>query len=820
MNCRVLRCSGQGFLGDSDYGEIAYNYVDYIGGGLLDSNGTMLRSGFDHAIYFSGVGTSIHDNFFGRSLSGFSGQIIPKDGGPPITIANNVFYGSCGDGMTLYAGDNAVITGNVFTSHPVVWYGVEQGYTGTGMRIFFTSPNAVVSGNYVEGAVAGLVFLSAQPDPRTQAETGIEIVGNTLVGGYSPGQIDGVPGVMNDNHWAGATTLMTLFWSGAYFVDYLAWAKALGLETQSTWTSATLINPFPYDALLDGSPSLASAMSALRQYADNQVNAIAGSPSGTPTTIGGTSTPDAAGATPVANNAAYQVSAGGTLAGSVLASGSGLTADWFSGPAHGQLSLNSDGTFTYTPSPGFYGADQFVYRVYDSTGGMAQATVTVNVSGALAAANDSYSLSSTSKLTVLAPGVLANDSLPGGASVSISAGQTQHGTLLVRSDGSFDYTPQAGFVGVDTFSYTITDGGGDSASGTVTLTVQPAAAGVVTGPAGDDLFRIWQSAGDPATINALSSSGGSVLVYSVARAAVGQWAVSGGAGQDILEIDYSNGDPLPSGGASYDAGPFTDTGKWLDGNVLFLLGVGPQQEVHADAGQLTVGNGEPVAYTNVQLRGVNFAFSGYADWDWWPGLTLSYGGGTLAVSDTSAYQGDLAATAGTMRIDGPISPQYLDVGTTSQLAGAGAVTFTAAAPTADTPAGLYYSSTASSTFGGSLGGPGLVEVDDGSLALTGANSYTAGTSVNGGSLTVAGPGSLPGYAVSGSVTVAAGTTLTAQAGSGQWDAPSLQALLATTAFASGSTLGLEVNGTSTFTYEGDLAGGRRRRTSPSSAAAR
>ena len=120
-----------------------------------------------------------------------------------------------------------------------------------------------------------------------------------------------------------------------------------------------------------------------------------------------------------------------------------------------------------------------------------------------------------------------------------------------------------------------------------------------------------------------------------------------------------------------------------------------------------------------------------------------------------------------------------------------------------------------------LSGPGVVDVDNGNLTLTGLNSYTAGTTVQSGSLTVASPASLPGYGVSGAVSVAGGATLTVQAGGdGQWDAPSLGALLATTAFAAGSTLGIEVDGTDTFAYGGDLAARRPRRTSANSAPAR
>ena len=122
--------------------------------------------------------------------------------------------------------------------------------------------------------------------------------------------------------------------------------------------------------------------------------------------------------------------------------------------------------------------------------------------GALAAVNHSYALDSTSTLTVLAPGVLANDTLPG-ETVSISTSQPQYGTLLMRSDGSFDYTPQAGYAGHDSFTYTITDSGGDTSTATVSADSPERGAGRGRRPRRQRPFRIWRSPGDAATINAM-----------------------------------------------------------------------------------------------------------------------------------------------------------------------------------------------------------------------------------------------------------------------------------------------------------------------------
>jgi Big-like domain-containing protein/coenzyme PQQ synthesis protein D (PqqD) len=99
---------------------------------------------------------------------------------------------------------------------------------------------------------------------------------------------------------------------------------------------------------------------------------------------GGTGTPPGS---PVADDDSYTTRAGasltvaapGVLANDVSPSGSPLTAILVSGPAHGALSLNSHGSFTYTPVSGFSGTDSFTYRASDGTQTSNTATVTLTV---------------------------------------------------------------------------------------------------------------------------------------------------------------------------------------------------------------------------------------------------------------------------------------------------------------------------------------------------------------------------------------------------------------------------------------------------------
>ena len=186
---------------------------------------------------------------------------------------------------------------------------------------------------------------------------------------------------------------------------------------------------------------------------------------------------------PVAANESYSVDEDGELTGdSVLANdtdvdGDPLTAVLESDVQHGTLNLNSDGTFTYTPEADFNGIDGFSYLVSDGQGNseVVTATIVVNAVNDLpSAVNDEYSTDEDTALTIDAPGVLGNDTdVDGDPLASVLASGPQHGTLTLNADGSFTYTPEADFNGIDGFSYLANDGTGDSLVATVTITVNP-----------------------------------------------------------------------------------------------------------------------------------------------------------------------------------------------------------------------------------------------------------------------------------------------------------------------------------------------------------
>ncbi|MCI0379173.1 MAG: Ig-like domain-containing protein [Gemmataceae bacterium] len=146
-----------------------------------------------------------------------------------------------------------------------------------------------------------------------------------------------------------------------------------------------------------------------------------------------------------------------------------------SGPAHGALVFNGDGSFTYTPTANYNGPDSFTYKTTD---GLAQSnTATVNiivnaVNDAPVGNPDNYSIDEDNTLTVAAPGVLGNDTDVDSATLSaVLVSTTSNGGLSFNSDGSFRYTPNSNCNGTDSFTYKANDGALDSNTTTVTIWV-------------------------------------------------------------------------------------------------------------------------------------------------------------------------------------------------------------------------------------------------------------------------------------------------------------------------------------------------------------
>jgi Flp pilus assembly protein TadD len=151
-----------------------------------------------------------------------------------------------------------------------------------------------------------------------------------------------------------------------------------------------------------------------------------------------------------------------------------LEARQFSQPTDGDLSPSADGSFIYTPPQGFVGTATFTYRAYDGEECSEPATVTIRITHAPAAQDDSYAVDEDTLLAVAAPGVLANDSDPdtGDTLEAVLVDGPGNGSLNLFADGSFLYQPDLDFWGTDFFTYRATDRWAFSNVATVTITVR------------------------------------------------------------------------------------------------------------------------------------------------------------------------------------------------------------------------------------------------------------------------------------------------------------------------------------------------------------
>ncbi len=180
--------------------------------------------------------------------------------------------------------------------------------------------------------------------------------------------------------------------------------------------------------------------------------------------------------------------------------------------------VNNDGTFTYTPTANYTGADSFTYTVTDADSGESSTqtvTITVDPVTDLTATDDSFS---TNEDTVLNADVSTNDSTTSGGTLSYAlATGAGNGSVIVNADGTFTYTPTTNYTGPDSFTYTVTDAdSGESDTRTVNLTVNP----VTDLTATDDAF----STNEDTVLNADvstndSTTSGGTLSYALATGA-------------------------------------------------------------------------------------------------------------------------------------------------------------------------------------------------------------------------------------------------------------------------------------------------------------
>ncbi len=160
---------------------------------------------------------------------------------------------------------------------------------------------------------------------------------------------------------------------------------------------------------------------------------------------------------------------------------------------NGGVTVNPDGSITYTPNPDFNGTDTITYTVTDGQGGSATSTVTVTVNPVNDAPDAVDDTATTPFNTPVTIAVLANDSDVDGDILTVTGTPTSaEGSVVVNGDGTITFTPNSGFTGTAVIDYTITDPDGltDTAQVLVSVGTGPARDGIVRGTAGDNLIDL------------------------------------------------------------------------------------------------------------------------------------------------------------------------------------------------------------------------------------------------------------------------------------------------------------------------------------------
>jgi hypothetical protein len=216
---------------------------------------------------------------------------------------------------------------------------------------------------------------------------------------------------------------------------------------------------------------------------------------------------------------------------------------------------------TYTPTPGFFGDDSFTYTIDDGNGNTAVGTVNVTVIRNNVVPLVNNDTASTDANLAVVVDVLANDT-DGDNDVLTISSVTQGTNGSVTNNGTdVTYTPNPGFTGSDSFSYTADDGFGGSATATVTMSVNAVAN---TAPvASADIYSMNEDAIlDVAAAGVLSNDtdadGDTMTVTLISGPSCAWTAGPSGANAFVLNADGSfHYEPIPNWNSSLIAGnPF------------------------------------------------------------------------------------------------------------------------------------------------------------------------------------------------------------------------------------------------------------------------
>lgn len=332
---------------------------------------------------------------------------------------------------------------------------------------------------------------------------------------------------------------------------------------------------------------------------------------------------------PIAQAASYSVALGGTVTANLVAtstdcSNPAKTFQIATQPTHGIVSLNANsGSFTYTANSGYSGADSFTYTA-TTYGNRVSAPATISFNIQVQAPVAHSATISTNEGAAVSGTLTATDANLPALALTYALGTLPTKGVVVLNDastGSFTYTPNAGAMGQDSFTFTAFNGSLTSAAATITIAIRAKlhAGELVVADQGDATHPASLVLFDPASQQQalisvdpqLSSSNSPIQV---AVGADGKILVS--VNNKILRVDPADGSATVfATGFGFSLGVAVEA----DGNVLI-----------ADPGMSHI----------VRLNGTTGAQIGAP-------ISLGVSPGGIAVADdASLYVSDIAAAFG------------------------------------------------------------------------------------------------------------------------------------------------------------------------------
>jgi len=176
---------------------------------------------------------------------------------------------------------------------------------------------------------------------------------------------------------------------------------------------------------------------------------------------------------PVASSPAVTTSEDTPVGGKIIANdadGDPLIYVISSPASNGNVVLNADGSYTYTPDTNFNGSDSFKVTVDDGMGGTTDVTILITVTPV----NDNPIISApavtTPEDTAVNGSITFSDADGDSLTITVTT-PPANGTLVLNPDGTYTYTPNANYNGADSFTVAVSDGKGGTASLTVPVSV-------------------------------------------------------------------------------------------------------------------------------------------------------------------------------------------------------------------------------------------------------------------------------------------------------------------------------------------------------------